>query len=129
MNYMNDDIKSFNKLLKQCLDREPNNIGLRCQYVVALTTNMEYEKSYAYLIETLKTLRVREQELKLKTAADTKLDSRYDSMQMIKHYRVICGIGCASIRCVFSEDWSVVTEHLKLAIDNDQSDVGVLRYC
>ena len=69
-------------------------------------------------------MKAREQELN-----ENKSDNPDDAMQMNKHYRVICGIGCAAIRCVFSCDWNMVTEHLQFAIANDQSNVGVLRYC
>ena len=44
MHYMQDDVDSFEKALKRCLEREPKNIGMRCQYVVALTSNKQYEK-------------------------------------------------------------------------------------
>ena len=80
--------------------------------------------AYDHLMETLEVLKEKEQEIK-----DNKYNSDSVSMQMIKHYRVICGIGCAAIRCVFSCDWNLVTEHLKNVIENDQCNVGIFRYC
>eukprot|EP01084_Bolivina_argentea_P104783 187606_1 len=60
--YMNDDINNWNKYLQKCLDLQGNNIGIRCQYIVCLITQTEYEKAYIYIIETLKLLNEKENE-------------------------------------------------------------------
>eukprot|EP01083_Nonionella_stella_P028967 79855_1 len=109
LHYMEDDIESFDAMLSKCLEEEPNNIGMRCQYVVCLSTAQEYEKAYIYLIETLKLLPSQEED--------------------VKHYRVVCGVGCAAIRCVFGVDWSMVAQHLRFVVDNDESNIGVIKYC
>ena len=115
--YMQDDNKIFDKYLNECLGREPNNIGLRCQYISCLTTSMEYEKAYIYTIETLKLIKDREKDL------------TQNELETMNYYRVICGIGCAAIRCIFGVDWNMISEHLKYAMEYNKEKIGIINYC
>jgi len=134
LHYLQDDVNTFKEVMQQCIEREPDNIGIRCQYVVCLTSQTEYEQAYVHLIGTLGKLKEQEHDVLRRGRAHHKQQQQQQDsnstqqLALIKHYRVICGVGTACIRCVYAVDFNMIVEHLQYAMDNDEGKIGVFNY-